>query len=246
VWTAAVGGRRLKFHLAGINNENFLMQDEETGSWWQQVTGEAIHGPLRGRHLEPVFTHEISFALWRREQPGGRVLRSAAGPGPSAVPADWEDVVGHYPVVGPLAAPAKAAPLPPRALVVGLTLNGAAKAYPFALLLRASPLLDLVGSVPIALLVGEDGRSVRAFETRLDGRRLHLFAPAGAAPAPRNQPAQWFDAETGSVWDFTGKATGGALAGRRLPPVPVRKEYWFNWRTYHPATGVYTTLPGKI
>jgi hypothetical protein len=241
VWTAAVGGRRLSFHLVGINNQNFLMQDEETGSWWQQVTGEAIHGPLRGRHLEPVFAHEISFALWRREQPGGRVLRPAAGPGRNAEPASWEEEVARYPVVGPMAAPPRAASLPPRALVVGLTLNGTAKAYPFTLLVRASPLLDLVGGVPVALLVGEDGRSVRAFETRLDGRLLHLFAAAGAAPAGR-----WIDAETGSTWDFTGKAIGGALAGRRLPPVTVRKEYWFNWQAYHPATGVYTTLPARI
>ena len=35
----AVDGRRLHFHLAGINNQNFIMQDEETGTWWQQVTG---------------------------------------------------------------------------------------------------------------------------------------------------------------------------------------------------------------
>ena len=37
----------LTFHLVGINNQNFVMQDQETGTWWQQVSGEAILGPLK-------------------------------------------------------------------------------------------------------------------------------------------------------------------------------------------------------
>ena len=41
----------LTFHLAGINNQNFLMRDEETGTWWQQITGEASVGPLQGQAL---------------------------------------------------------------------------------------------------------------------------------------------------------------------------------------------------
>ena len=59
-------GRRLHFHLAGFNNENFLMQDEETGSWWQQATGDAILGPLAGQSLAPVDYDELTFATWKR------------------------------------------------------------------------------------------------------------------------------------------------------------------------------------
>ena len=51
------------------------MRDDETGSWWQQVTGEAIQGPLKGRRLVPVVHDEVSFGIWRGEHPGGRVLR---------------------------------------------------------------------------------------------------------------------------------------------------------------------------
>ncbi|PYX39560.1 MAG: hypothetical protein DMG75_00400 [Acidobacteria bacterium] len=35
VWKRTVAGRILHFYLAGINNQNFLMRDNETGSWWQ-------------------------------------------------------------------------------------------------------------------------------------------------------------------------------------------------------------------
>src|SRR5262249_18403920 len=73
------GGRTLRFHLAGINNQNFIMRDEETGSWWQQVTGCAFLGPLKGRCLESISWDEVTFAVFRAEHPGGVVLLPAAG-----------------------------------------------------------------------------------------------------------------------------------------------------------------------
>jgi len=51
VWKRSVGGRVLHFYLAGINNQNFLMRDRETGTWWQQISGKAIFGKLQGESL---------------------------------------------------------------------------------------------------------------------------------------------------------------------------------------------------
>jgi hypothetical protein len=243
VWAAAAAGRRLTFHLAGINNQNFLMQDEETGSWWQQVSGEAIHGPLAGTHLQLVPYEEVSFGLWRREHPAGRVLRPAESLPWKEFSADWEAQTARLPVPGR----AQAGPLPPRTVVVGVERGGAAKAYPRELVTRLSPILDSVGGVPVVILTGEDGRSLRVFEARLAGRPVTLYVkaqPAGdpgglAAAAPR----RWFDAETGSEWDFSGQALSGPAAGRRLDRVPALQEYWFDWRIYHPRTAVYET-PG--
>ena len=46
-------------------------------------------------------------------------------------------------------------------------------------------------------------------------------------------------AETGTVWDFSGKALSGTLAGKQLKRIPVLKDYWFDWKIYHPDTAVY-------
>jgi hypothetical protein len=224
-----VAGRRLRFHLAGINNQNFLMADEETGSWWQQVTGEAIQGPLKGRRLDLVFHDEIAFADWKREHPGGRVLRPDPVPG-RLESESWEADVARLPVT---VAPAKGDPFGPRELVAGVRLGDVARAYPFAALRRQNPVQDAVGGVPVILVVGEDGRSVRAFERRVDGRELQLFLK------PASSPLVLLDAGTGSVWSFAGEAVSGPLAGKKLPKVYVLKDYWFDWKAYNPKTTVY-------
>src|SRR5215210_3589558 len=105
------------------------MRDEETGSWWQQVSGECVLGPLKGKRLRMVEHDELTFTTWRGEG-GGRVLKpdpkiQAAG---RYVPADWEQRVGKMPVATTLAD--ADAVLPARTLVVGVEAGGAAKAYP--------------------------------------------------------------------------------------------------------------------
>jgi hypothetical protein len=196
-----VGGRRLSFRLAGINNQNFIMQDEETGSWWQQVSGECILGPLKGRRLRSVPHDELTFGLWRREHPSGRVLRPDERVAARYAPADWEARMTKVPVVTPSADER----LAPRDLVVGLEAGGKAKAYPFDALLKHSPVVDTVGGVPVLVVVGEDGKSVRAFERTAGGRASEFFAKPGRTPL------RLVDAETGSEWDFTGAAVAGPL-----------------------------------
>ena len=208
------------------------MRDEETGSWWQQVTGEAIQGPLKGQRLRPVFHDELTFGLWKREKPDGRVLRpneqiAQAG---KYVPANWEERVARMPVTTSVALDKS---LEPRTLVIGLNLNGVAKAYPVDAVVKQSLILDKVAGVPIFVVIGDDKKSVRAFETSVDGRKLEFFVKPNAASLTL------VDAETGSEWDFTGRAISGPLSGKQLKKVAVLNDYWFDWTTYNPRTLIY-------
>ena len=208
------------------------MRDEETGSWWQQVTGEAIQGALKGQRLRPVFHDELTFGLWKREKPEGRVLRpneqmAQAG---NYAPANWEERMVKVPVATSAQIDKS---LEPRTLVIGLTINGTAKAYPLDALVKQSLILDDVGGVPIFIVLGDDKRSVRAFERSVDGRKLEFLVK------PNTTSLVLVDAETGSEWDFTGKATGGQLSGRQLKKVTILDDYWFDWVTYNPKTRVY-------
>ena len=139
-----MNGKALRFHLSGINNQNFIMRDEETGTWWQQVSGEAILGPLKGHKLERVPQDELTFARWRREQPRGRVLR----PDPHVTEyagRTWEADIAKLPTVTPLIDRR----LEPRTLVVGIRAGGHAKAYPIRLMGYHHVVQDTVGGTPI-------------------------------------------------------------------------------------------------
>ncbi len=231
MWETTVDGRALHFHLAGINNQNFIMRDEETGSWWQQVTGEAIFGPLKGKRLKPVFMDELTFDTWKREQPQGRVLRpdeQVAASGKYA-PADWEERMLRVPVATQTSAPV----LDKRELVAGINLNGAAAAYPIAALQKQNPIIDKLGGTPLIVVMSEDGQSVRAFERKVEGQEREFFLK------PNSSPLRLID-ESSTEWDFTGTALNGMLTGKQLMRIPVLKDYWFDWKTYNPNTSVYT------
>jgi hypothetical protein len=244
VWESTVDGRVLHFRLAGINNQNFIMRDDETGTWWQLVTGLALHGQLKGRQHKPFFHYELSFAIWKRERPGGRVLKpdeKLAALGNRYETADWENVVGRMRVVDGTDIDKR---LAPRTLVVGVTVDGKSVAYPMTALQKQSPILDVVGSVPIVIVLGDDGRSVRAFERTVDGKRLEFFQKIeNNGFTSHSGPFQLVDAETSSFWNFEGKAVSGPLAGRELKKVFVLEDYWFDWRIYHPDTSIYELGP---
>lgn len=214
------------------------MRDEETGSWWQQVSGKAIHGPLKGHQLKSVFHDEVSFAIWKREQPDGRVLR----PDEKIVAkneyekVDWEARYEKLRVVEGTDVDKR---LAPRTLVLGITLGGKSVAYPLSALQKQSPIIDMVGATSIVLALGEDNRSVRAFERTVEGRRLEFFQKKD----DKSAGFQLIDAETGSTWSFEGRAVSGPLSGRQLKKVFVLEDYWFDWRIYHPDTSVYQLGP---
>ena len=227
-----MNGRVLHFHLAGINNQNFIMRDEETGSWWQQVTGKAILGPLAGSQLRPVLHDELSFGLWKREKAHGRVLRpdEAVAQAGRYAPADWEQRMAKVPVT---TAQQLDATVGPRTLIVGLSVNGASIAYPFDAILKQSPIIDSIAGTPIVIVLGDDQKSVRAYESSVDGRKLEFFVKQGTSPL------RLVDAETGSEWDFSGRSVTGALSGKELKKISVLNDYWFDWKTYHPETKLY-------
>jgi hypothetical protein len=230
VWKRTLDGRVLTFRLYGINNQNMLMRDDQTGSWWQQATGQAIQGPLRGRRLEPMVHDEIAFAVFRRERPGGRVLRPDPVLAHLYAPANWERRMRKVPTV------TERDPdevLQPRTHVLGVADGAVARAYPFPSIRRGGPVNDRVGGLAILVVVGDDRRSVRAFDRALDGRTLEFVARAGV------RPLELSDLETGSDWDFSGRALRGPLAGRALRKVWSSKQYWFDWKLQRPHTTLF-------
>ncbi len=284
MWTRTVNGRVLHFYLAGINNQNFLMRDKETGTWWQQITGKAIYGPLKGASLELVLSDELSFGEWKAEVPDGKVLAEV----PKYVKeydSNWEPEVAKLPVV--ISFPGTE--LKSRDVVVGLEMTGPSRAYPWDTLVKQSPVVDRMNGTPLLVAVGPDGKSFRVFISRIDGKDAEFFlkgetegqpatqpvaqtkpeaptaaksdppvepkaapaatasaeakpdAPTATKPAAPASPKPWIllDTTTASEWNFQGCAISGPSLGKCLDRVPALKDYWFDWRNYHPDTTIY-------
>lgn len=230
MWKREVDGQVLTFRLAGINNQNFLMRDEETGSYWQQISGRAISGPMRGRQLELVHSDELTFGLWRKENPQGSVVKPVNELASKYESKDWESRIGKARTV----VSTSETPYQPRELMLGVESEGTARAYLVDTVLKRKLIQDWIGGTPVIVVVGPDERSIRVFEARI----------RAGEPVPdfyRDQTAALMDSSTGSRWNFRGCAIEGPTIGQCLRPIPALKDYWFDWRLYHPRTTVFKT-----
>jgi hypothetical protein len=243
VWKRIAKGRELHFYLAGINNQNFLMRDRETGSWWQQVTGRAISGPLAGNTLELQSNDELTFGVWKSESPHGLVLSPVAGH-EKDYDEEWEKEVAKYPV--PLMFPGQGLTgkaLADRDVVLGISRGGQARAFPLARVRGANPIQDRVGGIPVVLVTGPDGESMRVFRSQSNGMDIELYRDADILTAERrnapNHPWRLIDSQ-GNTWNFAGCATSGPAQGQCLEKINYLKDYWFDWKNYNPQTTVYS------
>jgi hypothetical protein len=122
-----------------------------------------------------------------------------------------------------------------RDLMLGIQAFGASRAFLYERVITEKLVKDHVGGEPVLLVVGPDDRSVRAFRDRIPG-------VAGATDFYRitGRPGvRLIDDSTGSEWNFQGCATSGKAKGLCLEPIPMLKDYWFDWRNYNPKTTVY-------
>lgn len=231
MWSREVAGLTLTFRLAGINNQNFIMRDEETGTYWQQISGMAISGPMKGRQLMPIHSDELTLAIWRAEEPHGTVLQDVPEFISKYAPKDWDVRMGRARTVISFAGRG----MKDRDLMLGIQAFGASRAFLYEQVIREKLVKDHVGAEAVLLVVGPDNQSVRVFRDRIPGvDSVPDFYRLTTKPG-----LSLMDEATGSEWNFQGCAIEGKLKGTCLEPVRVLKDYWFDWRNYNPKTTIY-------
>jgi len=211
-----------------------LLRDEETGSVWQQSTGVAIFGPLKGAQLDLVRSDELSFALWKAEQPQGQVLKPNAQFVSEYDPKDWESHVEKTRTV----VDTTKSGIRPHQLMLGVTVAGENKAYPMEAIFAAKLIQDRVGGMPVLVVVGPDGASIRVFEGTVRGKNSALTFARDLGDRGSGEEVM-SDTQTGSIWNFQGCAVKGEFAGQCLVEIDSHKDYWFDWMNHHPESGVF-------
>jgi len=227
-----VAGRRLTFHLAGINNQNFLMRDEETGSYWQQISGAAISGPLKGLQLTLVLSDELTFGTWKAEEPAGTVLKEVSKDASEYEAKDWDVHMKSRPTVIQFPEHGMQA----RDLILGIQSADGSRAFLYDRVVKEKLVKSYVGAQPVLIVVGPDGQSVRAFRDQVPG----VDGVPDFYRLTANKPGVlMMDAATGSEWNFQGCAISGKAQGTCLERTPMIKDYWFDWRNYNPKTTIW-------
>lgn len=75
VFDRRVEGQLLEFGNTGrLRHRDMVMYDQQTESWWQQFTGEAIIGSLSGKTMKALPARLESLAKFMERAPDGKVL----------------------------------------------------------------------------------------------------------------------------------------------------------------------------
>lgn len=132
---AALDGRRHHFGVSGLlYNSDVLMYDRENESLWSQLLRQAVSGPHKGVRLKQVAMLNTTWANWRARHPDTLVLSRNTGHG-----RDY----GRDPYAGYERSPDVLFPVKfraqgyhPKEQVLGIELDGVARAYPVSELAR--------------------------------------------------------------------------------------------------------------
>jgi hypothetical protein len=122
-------------------------------------------------------------------------------------------------------------------LVIGVVLNGDAKAYPIRYLGFHHQVQDTVGGKPLIITYCTVCRTGRVFEPIVKGK-YEKFRLVGMD----HFNAMFEDATTGSWWrQVTGKAIAGKLKGEKLPEVLSKQTSLAEWLRLYPNSLVMQT-----
>jgi Protein of unknown function (DUF3179) len=227
VYSPFVFGKPETFRLVGMDHFNAMFEDETTKSWWQQATGLAIAGPLKGIHLDEIPSHQSSLASWLKLHPNSTVLQPD-----SNYKEDYADlenfdkgtIKGHL-------EKRDSASWKMKSWVIGVKINRHAKAYDWNDLLKNYLIQDTIGNQSILLVLEKDTSSFHVYSRLLLGKTLFFM---------RNKiPDQLTDSNTRSVWNLNGECISGPLKDSKLEPLASYQEFWHSWKQFHPNTTKY-------
>ena len=234
VFRAQIKGRLLHFDYDSMVGANEVHKDRETGSRWQQSTGEAISGPLKGTRLDLYPFVRTTWKEWRQRYPTTVVLKPL--PGYDEKMPNLNKRMRAQTLSGEGDAPKGAFGhddrLRPKEVIAGLRVGTKEKAFSFSRLRMVRVVNDRVGGVPVLIVHQPSSDTTTAFEARAKGKVLRFEATDEDARS-------LVDMETHSSWNAYGLCLEGPLKGTQLKTLVLIPEFWFAWSEFHPQTEVF-------
>jgi len=165
------GNATRTFGISGLLfNSDVLLYDRETESLWSQLMMQAVSGPRRGERLEALPLTHTTWATWRAEHPDTRVLSTDTGYRRDYERDPYAGYASEKGTYFPVNATSRR--YHPKERVLGISIGGKAKAYPFTELARSgeNTIVDHIGDQRLQVTFDAKSETARAFDA--DGRQL--------------------------------------------------------------------------
>lgn len=244
-----MNGKPLEFEFFGLYNGVVTMYDRGTESVWLQVGGRAIRGSMVGTVLKSAPLTDTTWKKWKQLYPdtlvmspdtpfvknytprGDKLYRGTKKGFPqryfrtSLVQGDarmspWDMVLGVI-INDPMAPKDK-----PKAYYHCYPLN--------ALKAAGGVLQETLHGQDIVAFYDEENDSATAYSRKVEGKILTF-----SVKKEDDGSIHYTDKETGSLWDFEGRALSGSLKGRSLTRMEGHLSEWYGWAAYFANTTIY-------
>jgi hypothetical protein len=224
VFSPVVNGKASNFRLVGMDHFNAVFEDEATESWWQQATGTAVMGPLKGTTLKEYPSRQMTLEAWMRQYPSSLVMK----PDPNFVDnyfrlEDYDKGEMRSELVK-----RNLSSWQPKSWIIGVKGIEDSKAYDWNEVLNKQLVEDSLPELPLLIMIESDASSFHAYNRTVNGSVLH-FVKEG-------NDESFYDTKTYSRWNVDGLCVEGALKNERLLPVQAYNEFYHSWRTFQANT----------
>ncbi len=181
VFDPVVDGERVEFGTSGkLWNSNLVMYDRKNESYWSQILGTAIVGENAGEQLEVLPSDQMRYGEWKAANPEGVVLSQDTG---TARPYDRDPYGDYYTTAGTIFPLSNTDDrLFDKEYVLGVVINGQAKAYVPAAVQKVGFVEDEVGGTAI----------IAEYDASLDVVQLFTIDEFGARTRLNPFPTFWF------------------------------------------------------
>jgi hypothetical protein len=182
VFDPLVNGERVEFGTSGkLWHSNLVMYDRKTDSLWPQVLGEAVVGEMTGTKLKILPSDQVRYGDWKKKFPEGEILSRDTGTFRSYGTNPYGDYFAVTNLSLSLTNPTDTR-LPNDALILGIVVNGKAKAYS----------IDSVKKNKVVQDVFEGKNFTLRYDEELDVTQIFEKFPNGAEERFNPFSAFWF------------------------------------------------------
>ncbi|MBD3223200.1 MAG: DUF3179 domain-containing protein [Caldithrix sp.] len=218
-----------------LYNNNLILYDRLTESYWSQMLMKSVHGEFLGEDAKIVPLIETTFATLKKLYPGVEILSNQTGIYSSSQYQTYP--YGDYKtnnnrLLFPVTNDDQR--LPRKDRVLGVVTDQGSKAYTFDDFQNSINVInDQIDGVPVVIAGSRSMNFMVAYIRQdADGNAIELQATDAQLPAVMEDAG-------GNVYDIFGNIIDGPDQGRSLQNTKSFMAFWFAWGAFYPDIEIH-------